>query len=385
MRVAYVCADLGIPVFGKKGCSIHVQEVMRALQKQGCDVELLATRLGGIGPPDLGDIVVHQLPNIPKGEISIREKMALGINDDLVDKLEVLGSLDFVYERYSLWSYGAMEFAKIKGIVGLLEVNSPLIIEQAKHRGLIDIDGAEKVAKRVFKAATAVITVSEEVKKYVMNYVEDDKIYVIPNGVNPERFSNINNSTNSENFTVGFLGSLKPWHGLSILTEAFFRLHQKIPQARLLIVGDGPEREKIERELLARGLDSYTQFTGAINPEQVPELLAKMDVAVAPYPPQTDFYFSPLKVYEYMAAGLPVVVSKIGQLVNLIEPEIDGIFCPPGDDIALADALEKLWRSPTLRQNLGQAARQKVMKYHTWDTIAKQILQIAKCYGGVKG
>ncbi|QYX30052.1 glycosyltransferase family 4 protein [Sphaerospermopsis torques-reginae] len=385
MRVAYVCADLGIPVFGKKGCSIHVQEVMRGLQKQGCDVELLASRLGGIAPPDLGNIVVHQLPNIPKGEISIREKMALGINNDLVDKLENLGNLDFIYERYSLWSYGAMEFAQKKGIFGLLEVNSPLIAEQVKYRGLIDIDGAEKVAEKVFQAATAVITVSEEVRKYVMNYVESDKIYVIPNGVNPERFSNLNYSTKSENFTVGFVGTLKPWHGLSILSEAFFRLHQKIPQARLLIVGDGPERENIEKELSVRGLDSYTQFTGAVDPEQVPELLAKMDVAVAPYPPQTDFYFSPLKVYEYMAAGLPVVVSKIGQLVDLIEPEINGIFCPPGDAIALADALEKLWRSPILRQNLGQAARQKVMKYHTWDTIAKEILQIAKCYGGVKG
>ena len=385
MKVVYVCADLGIPVFGKKGCSIHVQEVMRGLQKQGCDVELLTTRMGGIAPQDLGDVVVHKLPNIPKGEISMREKMALGINDDLVDKLESLGNFDLVYERYSLWSYGAMEFAQKQGIVGLLEVNSPLITEQVNHRGLIDVDGAKKVAERVFQAATAVIAVSEEVKKYIMNYVESDKIYVIPNGVNPERFSQINTYTKSETFTVGFVGTLKPWHGLSILTEAFFRLHQKVPQARLLIVGDGPERENIETELSARGLDHYTQFTGAVNPEQVPELLAKMDVAVAPYPAQIDFYFSPLKVYEYMAAGLPVVVSKIGQLVDLIEPEIDGIFCPPGDAIALADALEKLWRSPTLRQNLGQAARQKVMKYHTWDTIAKQILDIAKFYGGVKG
>ncbi|MDB9540831.1 glycosyltransferase family 4 protein [Anabaenopsis arnoldii] len=376
MRVAYVCADLGIPVFGKKGCSIHVQEVIRALQKQACHVQLLATRIGGIAPPDLGNIIVHQLPHIPKGEISIRENMALGINEDLLEKLESLGDLELVYERYSLWSYSGMEFAQAKGIPGLLEVNSPLITEQVEHRGLINIDGAKKVAERVFQAATAVIAVSEEVKKYVMNYVESEKIYVIPNGVNPQRFEQVNNYTDSVNFTVGFLGSLKPWHGLSILTDAFFRLHQKVPQARLLIVGDGLERENIETELSARKLDSYTQFTGAVNPEQVPDLLAKMDVGVAPYPAQSDFYFSPLKVYEYMAAGLPVVVSKIGQLVDLIEPEINGILCPPGDAIALAEALEKLWRSPTLRSSLGQAARQKVMQNHTWDAIAQQILHI---------
>ncbi|MBD2296775.1 glycosyltransferase family 4 protein [Anabaena sphaerica FACHB-251] len=387
MRVAYVCADAGIPIFGQKGCSIHVQEVIRALQKQSCEIELFATRIGGTAPTDLANIaniIVHQLPGIPKVERAIREQISLGINSDLRLYLQELGNFDLIYERYSLWSYGAMEFAKEKGIPGLLEVNSPLITEQAKHRGLIDVDSAEKVARRVFQAATALIAVSEEVKTYLMNYVDSSKVHVIPNAVNPERFSTINTSTQSENFTVGFVGTLKPWHGLPILTEAFARLHQKVPNARLLIVGDGPERENIEAELSARGLDADTQFTGAVNPDQVPEFLAKMDVAVAPYPAQSDFYFSPLKVYEYMAAGLPVVVSGIGQLVDLIEPGVNGILCPPGDAIALADALEKLWRSPELRQNLGQAARQKVLKYHTWDAIAQQILHIAGLYGGVR-
>lgn len=378
MRIAYICADPGIPVFGQKGCSIHVQEVIRALQKQGCDVELFATRIGGIAPADLADIIVHQLPAIPKVERAIREQVALGINQDLRLDLLRLENFDLIYERYSLWNYSAMEFAQEKEIPGLLEVNSPLIAEQAKHRGLIDFDAAEKVAHRVFQAATALIAVSEEVKSYLMNYVDGNKIHVIPNGVNPDRFSNLHTSTKSEIFTVGFVGTLKPWHGLPILTEAFAQLHQKVPQARLLIVGDGPERENIAAELSARGLDAYTQFTGAVNPEQVPQFLAAMDVAVAPYPAQSDFYFSPLKVYEYMAAALPVVVSKIGQLVDLIEPGVNGILCPPGDAIALVDALEKLWRSPNLRQSLGQAARQKVMKHHTWDAISQQILQIAK-------
>ncbi|MBD2344558.1 glycosyltransferase family 4 protein [Anabaena subtropica] len=377
MRVAYICADPGIPVFGQKGCSIHVQEVIRALIGQGGQVTLFATRIGGELPADLADVVVHQLPPIPKLERAVREQVALASNPDLRLNLEKFGSFDLIYERYSLWSYGAMEYAQAMGIPGLLEVNSPLIIEQAQHRGLIDRQSAETVASRVFSAATALIAVSDAVKTYLLDYVDSSKVHVIPNGVNPHRFSNLRSASQRESFTVGFVGSLKPWHGLPILTEAFSLLHQRVPNAKLLIVGDGPERENLEAELATRGLDAHTQFTGAVNPDEIPQLLAAMDVAVAPYAAQADFYFSPLKVYEYMAAGLPVVVSQIGQLTDLIDPGVNGMLCPPGDAIALADTLEQLWRSPTLRHSLGQAARKTVIANHTWDAIAGQILHIA--------
>jgi glycosyltransferase involved in cell wall biosynthesis len=364
-------------VFGKKGCSIHVQEVIRALQGQGSQVELFTTRIGGELPQDLANIVVHELPTIPKLEPAVREQIALASNLDLRLELEKFAPFDLIYERYSLWSYSAMEFAQAMEIPGLLEVNSPLIQEQAQHRGLIDHQAAQTVASRVFASATALIAVSEEVKTYLLNYEDARKVHVIPNGVNPHRFSHFGSATCPESFTVGFVGSLKPWHGLPILTEAFAQLRQRVPQAKLLIVGDGPERENLVRELAARGLDAHTQFTGAVNPDEVPQLLAAMDVAVAPYAAQSNFYFSPLKVYEYMAAGLPVVVSRIGQLADLINTGVNGILCPPGDAIALADALEKLWRSPNLRHNLGQAARKTVIAHHTWEAIAQQILHIA--------
>lgn len=377
MRIAYICADLGIPVFGQKGCSIHVQEVIRALQKQGSQVTLFATRIGGQLSPDLANVVVHQLPAIPKLERAVREQVALGMNPDLRLNLERFGPFDLIYERYSLWSYSGMEYAQGMGIPGLLEVNSPLITEQAQHRGLIDRKSAEEVANRVFSSATALIAVSDAVKTYLMNYVDSSKVHVIPNGVNPHRFSTLRPATQPETFTVGFVGTFKPWHGLPILTEAFSLLHQRVPNAKLLIVGDGPEWENLAGELAARGLDAHTQFTGAVNPDEVPQFLAAMDVAVAPYAAQSDFYFSPLKVYEYMAAGLPVVVSRIGQLADLIDTGVNGILSPPGDAIALAEALEKLWRSPTLRHSLGQAARKTVIAHHTWDAIAQQILHIA--------
>jgi glycosyltransferase involved in cell wall biosynthesis len=102
-----------------------------------------------------------------------------------------------------------------------------------------------------------------------------------------------------------------------------------------------------------------------------------MDVAVAPYPNQPRFYFSPMKVFEYMAAGRAVVASRIGQLAGLIEDGGTGVLCPPGDPVALAAALERLRSDPALRARLGRAARAAVLRDHSWEAVARRILQLA--------
>ncbi|MGG6297266.1 glycosyltransferase family 4 protein [Leptolyngbya sp. AN02str] len=380
MRIAYICADPGIPVFGQKGCSIHVQEVIRALRQQGATVELFAVRWGDDPPADLADLKVHRLPPIPKGEPGLREQIAFAINPDLQTELHLSGPFDLIYERYSLWSYSAMEFAQTMRIPGILEVNAPLIEEHAKHRGLVHRETAEQVAERVFHAATGIVAVSEEVKGYLHRWGMADKVQVIPNGVNHRRFTTHRQSVipkSSDIFTVGFVGSLKPWHGLSCLVNAFAQLHQWVPQSRLLIVGEGPQRDTLQADLEHRDLLHVSHLTGAVPPSDIPALLASMDVAVAPYPANLDFYFSPLKVVEYMAAGLPVVVSDIGQLSHLVAHGKTGWLCPPGHEGALADALAQLWRSPELRQRLGQAGRQYILTHHTWEMVAQRILTMA--------
>jgi glycosyltransferase involved in cell wall biosynthesis len=170
---------------------------------------------------------------------------------------------------------------------------------------------------------------------------------------------------------------LKPWHGLQTLVKAFDRLHAIGPGVRLLVVGDGPERSRLERDLSARGLLDAVHFTGSVAPTQVPGLLASMEAAVAPYPGLSHFYFSPLKVYEYMAAGCAIVASRIGQLDGLIEHEVSGLLCTPDDPVQLAGALLRLRSEPSLRNRLGQAARAKVRQKHTWDATVQRILQLA--------
>lgn len=381
MRIAYVCADRGVPVFGCKGASIHVREMVRALTARGARLELFATSLGGAAPVDLEQVIVHSLPAVSGGDRAAREQAALAANPTLRATLAREGPFDLVYERYSLWSFAGMEYAFEAGVPGLLEVNAPLVDEQARYRGLVDRVSAEQVAERVLGAATAVVAVSREIATYLEGYpAVRGRVHVVPNGVNPERFRPALEPLSPASpgtFTVGFVGSLKPWHGLAVLVEAFARLHERAPCTRLLIVGDGPEKENLVSAVSSHGVADAVQFSGAVAPDDVPRLLASMDVGVAPYPELDQFYFSPLKVYEYMAAGLAIVSSRIGQLVDLIEDGVTGLLCPPGDATALAAALNRVRVEPDLRKRLGQAARAAVLRDHTWDAIARRILALA--------
>jgi glycosyltransferase involved in cell wall biosynthesis len=381
MRVAYVCADQGVPVFGRKGCSIHVQEVVRALGGMGMDVDLFAARPEGAPPPGLEGVPFHGLPAVRGSDHAGREQAALAANQVLRATLEREGPYDLVYERYSLWSFAGMEYARAANVPGLLEVNAPLIEEQAQHRVLHDRAAALRVAERVFAAADILIAVSDEVKNYLKQYAgAADRTHVIPNGVNPDRFpAGLAPSLPGPpgTFTVGFVGTLKPWHGLGTLAEAFATFHRGVPNSRLLIVGDGPQREPLLEDLSTRGLLAYTHFTGSVAPGEIPGLLASMDVGVAPYPYVRGFYFSPLKVYEYMAAGLPVVASRIGQLADLIEHEANGLLYPPGDALALAGALDRLHRDGAWRGRLSQEARATVLCEYTWEKVVRRILDLA--------
>lgn len=386
MHIAYVCADPGVPVFGCKGASVHVQEVIRALSRRGARVELFATRIGGAVPPGLSGVQVHALPPVGKGDPAVRERLALAANGGLRAALESRGPFDLVYERYSLWSSAGMAYARATDVPGLLEVNAPLIEEQAEYRELVDRAGAVAVAKQIFEAATALVAVSDDVASYLEGYpVARGRVHVVPNGVDPARFHpgvRPALSCSPDVFRVGFVGSLKPWHGLDVLVHAFASLYSQDSGTRLVIVGDGPERNSMGAHLTAHGLLDATDSPGQVAPEEVPAWLACMDVAVAPYPDLNGCYFSPLKVFEYMAAGLPVVASRIGQLTRLIEDEVNGFLCPPADTHSLAARLNRLRTHPGLRAKLGAAGRATVLRDHTWNAVVDRVLRLATSTSG---
>lgn len=393
MRVAYVCADPGVPVFGSKGCSIHVQAVLAELANRGARVELFTPRPGGSPVESLETVRVHQLPDVGRGDVAQREQRALATNEALRFTLQQEGPFDLVYERYALWSYAGQEYARAEGIPSVLEVNAPLIREQTEHRELIDRLGAELATRRAFRAAGALVAVSKGVAEAISPWLDDEHtVHVVPNGVDVRRFleasdlphiapdgepSAADAVESALPFTVGFVGSLKPWHGLEHLIAAFGILHRRHPEARLLLVGDGPERERIERELDHRSLRSASHLTGAVAPHEVPRWMRRMHVGVAPYPALERFYFSPLKIMEYMAAGLPAVASAIGQIPEVVEHGRTGLLVPPGDPPALAEALDRIRMNAPLGRQLGRAGRQRALAEHSWEAAVTHILHIA--------
>jgi glycosyltransferase involved in cell wall biosynthesis len=357
---------------------VHMQEVVRALIRRGVDVDIVARRFGRDRLPGMDSAQIHRLPRPSRGRVADAEGRDL--NAVLRDRLRDLGELDLVYERFSLGSFGAMEHARSAGVPRILEINGPRV-EKAAVRGAVeDIAKAEEAASRAVSAATAVVAVSAGVAEHVRDkYGAGSKVHVVPNGVDPERFpaALFEARARAEHpFTVGFVGTFKPHHGLDDLVDAFARLRRGRPDTRLLLVGDGSQRTAVEASLRAHRVGDGARLTGAVAPERVGPLLAEMDVGVAPYP-ISRAYVSPLKVFEYMAAGLPVVCSGVEQITDLVEDGVTGMLFEPEDVDALARLLERLAGDPDLRVRLGSAGRARVMAGHTWDAVAQRVLEIA--------
>jgi len=154
------------------------------------------------------------------------------------------------------------------------------------------------------------------------------------------------------------------------------RLCQLDSTYRLLIVGDGPLRESLQANLVSRGgrLAENAEFVGSAAHDEIPAWLASMDAVVAPYPALPSFYFSPLKLFEYMASGRPVVASRIGQVADVIDEGVNGLLTTPGDAAELAEALRHLRNNRLLGEQIGREAQRTISSKHTWDAVMERLV-----------
>jgi glycosyltransferase involved in cell wall biosynthesis len=396
MRIAYISSDFGIPVYGNKGASIHVRELSAALAAQGHSVEILTCRAGGDAPAGF-DIPVHEFP------LETPERRTIGTLQDDPDASDALvGEVramlfaatfryralpwlrdfqpDAIYERYSLLATAGIELARELGVPHILEVNAPLSEEAARHRGIGFARTVRAVEQRILGATDRVIAVSAPLKEWIVGAgVEAERVTVAPNGVNIDRFAGGGGDLRrrygiDDRTVVGFVGTLKAWHGTATLIRAIAHLAQERGIERapyLLIVGDGPQRADLEAMAASEGIAGLTIFTGTAPHDVIPGCIAAMDVAVAPYDASPDFYFSPLKLFEYMAAGRPVVAAGIGQIVECLRDGETGLLYSPGDIAALAQRIGRLVDEPAFARQLGEAARAEAIANRGWERNAR--------------
>ena len=375
-RIAFVCSDPGIPVFGTKGASVHAQSVLQVLLDAGHQVHVITPRPGPVADHPIGArVTVHRLPTIGHGPTAQREQVAISSDRAVAAILDRIGP-DLVYERYSLWGRTATAWAAGRQVPSILEVNAPLPDEQATFRELVAVEMAESTARDAFNAASVVTCVSEPVAGWVRSMsARPETIMVLPNGVDTQRIHPGNRPVISADapFTVGFVGTLKAWHGVEFLIDALART--STDGWRLLAVGDGPMRADLVRRAEALGVTA--EFTGAVAPDRIAGQLQRMDIGCAPYPGTGDHYFSPLKVYEYLAAGLPVVASAIGQIPDILDHGRLGRLVTPGDPDDLAAALQQLRSDRPERVRLAVAGRRQALARHTWVRVVDHALAAA--------
>lgn len=379
--IAYVCADPGIPVFGSKGASVHIQEIVRAWRRRGATVRLYCTRLGTDRPADLDDLDVIHVPveaAVPAGMIQdprvatqFRERAQARAAEVLGGRIVADGA-DVVYERYSLFSTALAATIAALRVPGVLEVNAPLIDEQRRHRVLVDGATAGRTLDAQLAAASRIAAVSAPVADWLRarRATPADRIVVAPNGVDTARIRPVGRAVDDGGPPVVlFVGTLKPWHGLEVLLDAMSLA--RTPW-RLRIVGDGPLGTELRARSDAAGLD--VEFTGAVAPADVPVAMVGATVAVAPYPAGDGHYFSPLKVYEYAAAALPVVASDVPGMAGIVDHGRTGMLVPPADPAALAAAIDALVDDPARAAALGCRGRRDMTERHSWDQVLTRIL-----------
>jgi glycosyltransferase involved in cell wall biosynthesis len=382
MRILVLCSDTGVRIGDGKGASLHLRAISHAFAALGHQVEVV-----GIAPSDPAQargwaMPVHLVPHPGRSQGLERERRKLASTEAVrVLALEVAARLrpELIYERLSLFGTAGMQVAAQTGARHLLEVNALLTAEESAWRGLHLATLAGEREAAVLRAADLRVAVSDEVLRDIAPYAASGSSITVPNGVDTDLFEPRPDRRQaraafglpSGDLLLGFTGSLRPWHGLDIAVAALAELPEWVT---LVVAGDGPVRGQLEQQAAALGVGHRIRWLGALAHERVPQMLAACDLALAPYPELPNFGFSPLKLYEYLAAGVPVVASDIGQIRRALSGGRWGRLVPPGDASALAAALTSELADPQAAKLRAEAAREYAMSRHGWTERATRIL-----------
>ncbi len=373
-RLLILCADFGIPVWGTKGASVHLRSMTRALAATGLETRLAALAIGDrpAGEPQIPGRVLHLDPPLKPGQAGFRPAAFNAWLGEEIRRIRKDFPFDAIYERAALWSTAGLDAARSAGLVHFLEVNAPLVDESRRWRSLEFPAEAEAAEARQAREATRLLPVSRSLASHLVGLGADPRrITVLPNGVEPmfvEEGMRRPSDRRAGTFTIGFAGSLKPWHGVPALMDAFDVLAGEDSSYRLLILGHGPLAGEVS--IRARGREDI-RFAGSVPHAALAGHLGNMDVAAAPYAISAGDYFCPLKIAEYQAARVPVVASGGTGVRDAVEDGRTGLFVSD-DAPSLAAAFREVRRFPERAAERAERAFARAAA-RTWTELARTV------------
>jgi glycosyltransferase involved in cell wall biosynthesis len=364
LRVLYVALDQTVP--GALGGSVHVRAVAEGLAAVGHEVHVL-TQPGGSWPK--GPVTWHA-GSLPLGSAHLR-----WLRRGLVTNLARDVGAQIVIERYHNFGGEGVLAAHRLGVPAVLEVNAPIIDYPRSAKSRLDralvVEPMRRWRDRLCRMTSLFVTPTASI---LPAWVDRQRVLEIEWGADVERFRPGEPAPPGFPSLPGrvvcvFAGGFRSWHGVVHLAAALARLHSAGDHRfGAVLIGDGPERPAAERA--ARDVPGIV-FTGAVPHDDIPAWLGAADIGVAPFDPlrhaplRLGFYWSPLKIFEYMAVGLPIVAPDLPRLGRLIESGSEGLLYDPAEPRALDCALVALTDSDT-RLRLGRAARTRVTRDFSW-------------------
>ena len=299
----------------------------------------------------------------------------------------VLSGADVLYERFYLLNYGGLFAARRLGVPWIIEVNGDLIeefVEQRLPASRSQWAAIRAVTRMTLARADHVVAVSETLRRRLIErwHVDPAKVTAVPNGTDVDQFHDAEDGQAvRRRHQLGggpliiFVGNFFPWHGIGVLLDAIAQVaSRRDTDATLVLVGDGPLHADMAAKTAALGLGARVRFTGNLPHAEAAALLRAADIAVlCNSMSPTAMVGSPLKLFEYMAAGKAIVASALPHIRGVLTDRQHGLLVPPDDPAALAVALDTLLHDPELRATLGRAAREEAVAKHSWDRVSADL------------
>jgi glycosyltransferase involved in cell wall biosynthesis len=277
--------------------------------------------------------------------------------------------VDLVHTHFLRENFIAIMAAKLAGVRGV--VNTVHMLEPKSRK-------VAWLNRQMLRGSSRVIAVSEAVRQLLLaEGLPPEKLVRIYNGVEvnrylgavpcpiPERFG-----LTAQHLLVGTVGRLSPEKGQTDLLEAFARVHQEEPNARLVIAGDGPERGRLALLADSLGIEPFVHWLGFWT--DVPGLLAALDLVAIPSRSEA----LGLAVLEAQAAACPVVATAVGGIPEILCDREAGLLVPPASAQPLADAILTLLRDPERRRQMGAAGRRHVKERFDLAVMVRQTLGV---------